>query len=350
MTKKIAVLVMNYNSKKYLPDLFESLKTTDYPEDKWKLVFLDNNSGDDSLEYAKKHYPQAHFIAEKTNWGFAEGNNIAYRWARDNNYDYIVLLNQDTIVTPRWLRALVETMEEDPTIGALQPKILLHPKTEYINNVGNRLHFLGFGYGDQSGIADKKYQKDLNKINYCSGACVMMPIKLINKIGLFDSEMFMYLEDLDLGWRISLAGYKNAINPNVVIYHKYQFSRSSKMIGHFEKNRYICLYKNYKLATIILLLPMLILMDLGILLFSIKNKWFSKKLWSYAYFLKPSTWKYMRRAKKESMKIRKLKDKDIFKTFTSVIIFQELKNPLLYYVANPIMTIYYYILRLIIRW
>ena len=246
MTKKIAVLVINYNSKKYLPDLFASLKKTDYPENKWKLVFIDNASTDDSLQYTKKHYPQAHFIEEKTNWGFAEANNIGYRWARDNGYDYIVLLNQDTIVTLNWLKALVETMEQDKTIGALQPKILLYPKTKYINNVGNRIHFLGFGYGDQSGVRDDKYRKNLNKINYCSGACVMMPIKLINEIKLFDKEMFMYLEDLDIGWRISLAGYKNTINPNVQIYHKYNFSRSTKMIGHFEKNRYVCLFKNYK--------------------------------------------------------------------------------------------------------
>ena len=350
MTKKIAVLVVNYNSKKYLPDLFDSLKKTDYPEDKWKLVFIDNASTDDSLIYAKQNYPQAHFIEEKTNWGFAEANNIGFRWAKENGYDYIILLNQDTIVTPRWLRILVETMEEDTSIGALQPKILLYPKKEYINNVGNKIHFLGFGYGDQSQLKDKDYRKDINEVNYCSGACVMMPVKLIQKIGLFDKEMFMYLEDLDIGWKIWLAGYKSLINPNATIYHKYSFSRSTKMIGHFEKNRYVCLIKNYKIPTLILLIPALIIMDFGILLFSLKNKWFLKKLWSYWYLLKPSTWKYIIRTRKQTMKIRKLKDRDMLKKFTPVIKFQELSNPLLDYLANPFMVIYYYILKLIIWW
>ncbi len=348
--KKISVIVINYNSKQYLNDLFESLKETDYPENDWRVVFVDNNSSDDSLEYAKKLYPNAHFIENKRNTGFAEGNNIGAKWAMENDYDYIVLLNQDTIVSPNWLKAMLEDLESNPSYGAIMPKLMLHPKIEYINNLGVKIQFLGFGYGDHADEKDEGQLKEVAKINYCSGACVMLSTELIKKIGLFDNEMFMYLEDLDLGWKISLLGYYNVITPRTFIYHKYNFSRSTKMIHHFEKNRFVILLTNYRFLTFLLLLPMLIVMEFGMLFFALKNKWIKKKLISYLYFFKPSTWIYIIKRKKHINNFRKVSDREIIKTFTPVIKFQEVSNPLLDYIGNPIMKIYYNIIKNLIIW
>ena len=350
MDKKVAIIVPSYNSMKYLDDLFESLKTTKYPPDLWKLIFVDDNSKDESLAYAKEKMPFAKFIENKKNLGFTGSNNCGVNWAIENNYDYVFLLNQDTIVTPDWLNILVETMENDPTIACLQPKILLHPETDKINTAGNKINFLGFGYSTLNGIKDEGQIKYLDEVNYCSGAAVLVRMDLIKKVGLFDNEMFFDLEDLDLGWKAKLLGYKNVINPKAVIYHKYKFGGGGWRMYYTERNRLIVTYKNYKTATKLLILPMAIIMEFGLLLFALKNKWLKYKIKSYLYFLNPKNWIYLRRARRKIQNLRTVKDIDIIKTFTPIINFQEINNPLLTYVGNPIMKLYYNLIKLIIKW
>lgn len=350
MDKKVAVIVVNYNGMKHMPDLFDSLKLTKYPADLWKLVFVDNNSSDESLAYAKERMPFAKFIENTENLGFTGGNNCGANWAIENDYDYIFLLNQDTIVTPDWLNILVETMESDPTIACLQPKILLHPEIDKINTAGNRISYLGFGYSTLNGEKDEGQIKHLAEINYCSGAGVMTRVKLIEKIGLFDNEMFFDLEDLDLGWKTQLMGYRNAINPNAVIYHKYKFGGSGKRMYFTERNRLIIFHKNYKTATKILLIPMMIIMELALILFALKNKWLKYKIKSYLYFLNPKNWPYLKKTRKKIQSLRTIKDIDMIKKFTPIIDFQEINNPVLKYIGNPIMTLYYNLIKLIIKW
>ncbi|HNV96764.1 MAG TPA: glycosyltransferase family 2 protein [bacterium] len=349
MDKKVAVIVVNYNGMKYMPDLFDSLKLTKYPADLWKLIFVDNNSSDESLNYAKEKMPFAKFIENQNNLGYTGGNNCGTNWAMENNYDYILILNQDVIVTPDWLNILVETMEKHPEIGCLQPKIILHPETDKINTAGNKISYLGFGYSTLNGIMDTGQIK-FKEINYCSGACVITRLKLIEKIGLFDDEMFFDLEDLDLGLKTQILGYKNMINPDAIIYHKYKFGGSGKRMYYTERNRLIIFHKYYKTATKILLLPMMIIMEFAILIFSLKNKWLKYKLQSYLYFLNPKNWSYLKKSRQKIQSMRTVSDIDMIKKFTPIIDFQEINNPILKYIGNPIMTIYYNLIKLIIKW
>lgn len=348
MNKKVAIIIPNHNGKKYLEDLFGSLKTLDYPEDSWKLIFIDDVSTDDSFEEAQKLFPQAHFIKNKKNMGFTGTNNIGAQWAIENNFDYILLLNQDTIISSNLLNVLTETMESDKKIACVQPKILLHPEIDKFNNTGNRIHFLGFGYGDSSGVKDIGQFNEPRTVNYCSGSCVMIRLDIVKQVGLFDNEMFFDLEDLDLGWKMTLMGYKNIYQPKAFIYHKYKFSENKNRFYHTEKNRFIVLLKNYKTKTLLLMLPMLLIMELGLMLFAFKNKWLSVKLKSYMFFFKPGAWKYIKSKKSEVNAIRKIDDKTILKSFSYKIDFQGVDNPLLKYIGNPIMKIYYNLVKIII--
>jgi GT2 family glycosyltransferase len=334
---------------KYMPDLFDSLKLTKYPADLWKLVFVDNNSTDESLNYAKERMPFAKFIENKENLGYTGGNNCGANWAIENNYDYILVLNQDVIVTPDWLNILAKTMEDHPEIACLQPKIMLHPETNKINTAGNKINYLGFGYSTLNGVVDTG-QIQFSEVNYCSGACVMTRVKLIEKVGLFDNEMFFDLEDLDLGWKTQILGYKNVINPDAVIYHKYKFGGTGKRMYYTERNRWIVFHKYYKTATKILLIPMMIIMELALLVFSLKNKWLKYKVKSYFYFLNAKNWSYLKTSRKKIQSLRTVKDIDMIKKFTPIIDFQEINNPILKYLGNPIMTLYYNLIKLIIKW
>lgn len=350
MTPKVAVIIVSYNGQKYLPDCLSSLARTEYNKDSWKIVVVDNASTDGSVGWIKQNYSQLILLEQTKNKGFAEGNNIGMRWAIKRDYDYVFLLNQDTVVTANWLQPLVELAESDKQIAAVQPKIKLWPDQNKINTVGNIIHFLGFGYGRGSGKEDQGQYDKIQEINYPSGAGVLFRVDCLKKVGLFDEDMFMYLEDLDLGWRLWLAGYKCLFQPNSIIYHKYEFKRSLKMVYYFERNRYISLLKNYKIGTLILLLPACLIMEIGQLFFSVTNKWFLKKLATYFYFTNPHVWIKIGEHRRKFKKVRQRTDKEMLEMFNGRILFQPINNPFLLYVANPFFYLYLKILQLIVRW
>ena len=348
--KKVAVIIVNYNGKKYLPDLFGSLAKTQYPENDWQIIMVDNKSADDSVQYIRDNYPKVKLLLQDENTGFAEGNNIGMQYAMKHGFDYVFLLNQDTEVTSNWLEPLIELAEGDQTIGAIQSKLFLHSDKTKLNTIGNRIHFLGFGYGEGNGVVDNGQYNEVREINYPSGAAVLLRVSALQKVGLFDEEMFMYIEDLDLGWRMWLAGYRCVMEPKSIIYHKYEFDRSMKQVYYIERNRLLVALRNYKLLTLIVAFPAWFFMEAGQLLFAIKNKYIGKKIASYYYFTDPQVWERISKHRQKLRSIRKLSDHQMLGMFTGAIYFQELTNPLLLYVANPIFTVYHKILKLIVRW
>jgi GT2 family glycosyltransferase len=348
--KKVAVIIVNYNGQKYLPDLFNSLEKTDYPKDDWQIILVDNKSSDESVQYVKENYSKVKILLQDKNTGFAEGNNIGMNFAISKEFDFVFLLNQDTEVSPNWLKPLVELAEADKSIGAVQSKLFLHSDKTRLNTVGNKIHFLGFGYGEASNIIDDgKYDK-VREINYPSGAAVLLRVSALKKIGLFDDTMFMYIEDLDLGWRLWIAGYKCVMQPTSIIYHKYEFDRSMKQVYYFERNRLLTILRNYKAGTLVMILPAWFIMEIAQLLYAAKNHYLGKKIASYFYFTDPQVWIDIGSHRRKQVELRQLTDRQILSKFTGSILFQELGNPLLLYVANPIFTIYLRVMRFIVWW
>ncbi|MFW0837811.1 MAG: glycosyltransferase family 2 protein [Candidatus Komeilibacteria bacterium] len=347
---KVAVIVVIYNGAGFLPELLSSLQNTTYPPDDWDLLLVDNNSQDNSIALAKELFPQAKLFPQKENLGFAAANNLAMSYALDNGYDYIFLLNHDTVVTPGWLEPLVNRAESNKEIGAVQSKLMLAQKKDHINTVGNRIHFLGFGYGEASGQLDRGKYEQARMINYPSGAAVLYRAEALRSVGLFAPQMFMYLEDLDLGWRLWLAGYQCWLDPRSIIYHKFEFSRGMTKVYYFERNRWLCILRDYHWATLILLFPALLMMEIGQLLFAIKNGWSKDKIRSYVYFTDPLVWSELLGQRRQIQNQRHRTDAQMLAMFTGEILYQELASPLLLYVANPIFKFYLTIMRWLIRW
>lgn len=347
---RIAVIIVNYNGQEYLSDLLSSLQKTNYPENDWDIIMVDNNSTDNSVKYIKDNYPKVKLLLENENTGFAGGNNIGMEFALKNNYDYLYLLNQDTVVTPDWLKEVVNLAESDKTIGAVQSKLYLYSDKNRLNTVGNRIHFLGFGYGEASGVIDEGQYNVVREINYPSGAGVLLRSSVLDTIGFFDGSMFMYMEDLDLGWRIWLAGFRCVMQPSSIIYHKYEFNRSMKQVYYFERNRLLTVLRNYKGLTLLFMMPSWLIMEMGQLVFAAMNGYLGKKISTYFYFTDPQVWERIGRHRRKLNKIRKVTDREMLKKFTGSILFQELNNPLLLYIANPIFTVYLKILTFIVRW
>ena len=348
--RKVTIVVLSYNSRHKLPDCLESVFNSNYPKNLYKVVVIDNNSSDSSAGYVREKYPQVKLIVNKKNIGFDAGNNQGYFLAQKQKSDYLVLLNDDTIVESNWLRRMVDLSESKKKIGIVQAKLLLYPEKNLINSFGNSIHFLGFGYCD-------KYRQENNnrviepfEIAYASGAACIIKMSALKKTqGLFDDKMFMYHEDLDLGWRMRLAGYKVMLDPLAVVYHKYNYSKAKYKFYYMDRNRWMVILENYRLATLLLILPPLIVMELGIIFFSIKNKWFKEKMKGLGWILLHLPHIIIRRIQVQ-FKVRKVKDREILRFFTGSIRFQEIDNPILKFVVNPVMELYLWILRKVVFW
>lgn len=349
-TKTAAIIIVNYQdyARKYLKDCADSLREQNW-QGKMKLFVVDNATSEQSFNYLKERLPAAQIIANKNNDGFAKGNNDAIRAALEQNYDYIILFNMDTEIEKNCLKEMILAAESGEDIGAVQAKLMLWQDREKINSMGNVTHFLGFGYslGYQEVAAKKNLQ--ITDIAYPSGAAVLFKKEILQKIGLFDENFWMYNEDQDLGWRFWLAGFRCVLAPQAVVYHKYEFSRSIKKYYWMDRNRIIAILKNYRLLTLVLIFPAFVIMEAGLILFSLKTGWFREKIKVWLYFLNPRQWPYLLTARRQTQKLRKVPDRKIVKMFSGRIWYQEVDDIKLRLV-NPFFDLYWQIIKKIIVW
>lgn len=360
LNKKVAVILVNYQdyARRFLTDCIRGLRAQSYPRDNFKIFIVDNETSSQSENYLKEAAPEAELILNEKNAGFAKGNNDAMRKALEQNFEYFVLLNLDTIVDKDWLAELVEAAESGSDFGLIQSRMMLWQKnkssgqieTKRINSLGNVLNYLGFGYCRGYKELWQNQISQPIEIDYASGAAVLIKKEVLKKIGMFDEEFFMYHEDADLGWRARLAGWKVVLAPKSVVCHKYEFSRSVRQFYWLERNRILMILENYKLATLLLISPAFIFMEVGLFFYGLKSGLWREKLKVYLYFLKPDNFLRIIKNHQEKNKIRVVKDKEIIKNFSGKIEFQEIENPVLKYLANPALNFYWQLVKNLIFW
>jgi len=285
-----------------------------------------------------------------SNLGFAIGNNLALRAALEAGVDYCYLLNPDATFEASALRRAISVAEQNTKVGSVQSLLVLGEQPDLVNTSGNHIHFLGFGYVGGYQTLRKTVSPEARDIAFSSGACVLLPSAVLKQVGLFDETLWLYHEDLDLGWRIRLAGYRNLIAPESVCRHYYEFSRSLSKWYWMERNRWIVVLKNYRLATILLLLPALLVADLGLLLMSAKAGWLGAKLRSLVWFLRPSAWRYIVRSRRAIGKLRRVSDRELLRHFTAVIDYPDFRSPIVTKVVEPAWKAMLAVLRAIVRW
>lgn len=202
----ISIIIVNYNGKNLLENCFDSLSKLTYPN--FEIILVDNNSKDDSVKYVKERYPNTTIIQLDKNYGFAKPNNIG---AKKANGSYLLFLNNDTIVTENFIEELVEIMEKDPKIGISQ-SLLIRPNGE-IDSSGDFVDNLGVSF------SSKEKPAAIQNIFSARGASMMIRKTLFNKLEGFDEKFFISFEDVDLGWRSWIYGYKVVVVPNSIVYH-----------------------------------------------------------------------------------------------------------------------------------
>lgn len=350
--KDIAIIVSpNFKdyAKKYLAPCLEAIRSQDCI-DRCQLFLIDNATTEESAGYLKSMAPEAEILYNSENAGFAKGNNIAMKLALEQGYKYLVLLNMDTEADHSSISELVKVADAENMVGAIQSRLMLWPEKHRVNSIGNMTHFLGFGFsnGYQSVYQDDTMAPSPD-IFYPSGAAVLFKADVLRTVGLFDEEFWMYAEDQDIGWRIWLAGFRCVLAPASVVYHKYEFGRSIEKYYWMDRNRVLVVLKNYKLLTILLIMPAFVIMEFGLIYFSLKNGSWQQKKAVYRYFLKASTWKYLSTARKKTQSIRKVSDRSLIGLFSSSIEYQEIMSPALM-IANKVFAIYWRMVRRLIVW
>jgi Predicted glycosyltransferases len=357
LLSRVAVVTVIYRCEKFMRGLLESVARVDYPRERLEFHLVDNGAGDGTLAAAKREIerlgaslPMVVIHEPGANVGFAAGNNIALRAALERGVDYCFLLNPDATFEPGALQEAVRVAESARDVGSVQSLLVLGEEPEVVNTSGNHIHFLGFGYVGGYLGARADVRAEPHEIAFSSGACVLLPAQVLKRVGLLDETLWLYHEDLDLGWRIRLAGFSNLIAPASVCRHFYEFSRARSKWYWLERNRWIVVLKNYRLATLLLLLPALLVADCGLLLMAAKAGWFVAKVRSLAWFLRPSAWRYLWRGRRAVARIRRVSDREILRHFTAVIDFPDFRSPVVVKVVEPAWKVMLAILRALVRW
>ena len=359
MMPRVAIIYLAYNSKPYLDDVVASVENLQYPKDRLEFIIVDNNSPDGSAEVIRQSVvpksgmslPRVTFFPNPKNDGFAQGNNIGVEHALLEGVDYVFLLNNDAKFHPDAMTEVVKMAESDPKIGSVQSLMLLWQSPEIVNSTGGSVHFLGFGFVTDNGRLQREITvKDGAEIAYASGSAVLYRASVLREVGLLDSYYFLYHEDLELGWRIRLHGYRNVLALRSIVYHKYEFKRSIQKFFWMERNRLLVHVSHLKLATLLLIFPFWFVNELVLWAFAIKGGWVREKFLSYVDCLRLKSWQHVWKKRKISRMLRRVSDREIVRLFTGKIEHQETHNPMVEYVANPILALVWGVLRRVIVW
>jgi GT2 family glycosyltransferase len=259
----VSVIVLNYNGLQYMEDCFGSLSQLDYPVERVELVLADNASNDGSVEYVRERFPHVRIIQFDRNYGFCTGNNRA---AAQSQSEFVAFLNSDMRVEPRWLAGLVEALdqENEPDVICSASKAL-NWNGESIDFAGILLSFLGHGRADGYCDPDTTAYDHLRYILAPFGGAMLIDRQVFLEAGGFDEDFFMYFDDIDLGWRLWILGYKVVFAPQSVCYHVHFGSSSkqphAKIHYLYERNALYTIIKNYEQCYLAQVLPVALLMQ-----------------------------------------------------------------------------------------
>ena len=238
----VSIIILNWNGKEDTIECLNSLVHVDYPN--YNIILVDNASTDGLIEIVQAQFPQVILLRNQENSGFAEGNNIGIRYALSQQADYVLLLNNDTIIEPSFLKKLVNLGEEYSEVGMLSPLIYWYDSPET----------LWFYHGDinwKNGYASHKKNDMRQRIKnpapydadsmYLSGCALLIKTSVIKAIGELDKRFFCYYEDVDWCVRCKKAGWELAVVPSSAIKHKVS-SSSTPAYGTFLSYRNIILF------------------------------------------------------------------------------------------------------------
>ena len=270
MSQKVSIIIVNWNAGKYLNDCLNSLLNQTYKN--YEIILVDNASSDDSVDIVENFFPQVHIIRNSTNLGFAAANNIGIK---NSTGELIALFNPDAVADKNWLSKLVSIIQDSSKIAGAAGK-MFYLGEEY----GKNAVFCTWPKIDQySAMAYNFHDHEpTSKVDYLTGGAMIVKKNVIDKIGLLDSDYFMYFEETDWCARMIRAGYDLIYTPDAIVWHHVSatLSDSDKKIYFMERSRIRFALKNFDAGYVPIFILNLLAESIIIFLRDIKNRRLSR--------------------------------------------------------------------------
>ena len=260
----VSIIILNFNGKDYIRKCLGSVQNLNYPKDRYEIIFVDNGSIDGSIDYVTKRFKNIKIVRNEKNFGFAKGNNIGAEKAQG---ELIVFLNNDMVVDKEWLSSLVKCYQETPeNVCCISSKILSYDGRK-IDFIDGQISFYSHAYQISFGEKYDDLQLERKPIFFPCGGSFLIDRDIYLAVGGFDDDYFAYFEDVDLGWRLWLSGYKVYFEPNSIVYHKHWGTTGGipnyKRHVLYERNALYTIIKNYEKENLLKVLPAAILLSIN---------------------------------------------------------------------------------------
>ena len=259
-TQKLSVVIVSWNNRKFVDFCLTSL--TEQTVQPLEIIWVDNASSDDTVEYIRKSYPSVTLLPQKENLFFAKGNNVGIRRAlENNNCEYVLTLNTDARLDPKWIEVITEFLDTHAGAACAQGLTLQDGDSTKVDSRGIKLDKRGtpiqLGYNEQ-----RKASYEVSQVFGVNAAAAAYTRTFLEKqpfgTEYFDEDFSMYLEDLDISARAVMLGYTNWFVPEAIAYHVGSASSGGNpkfMLYMTHRNLPLLLWNNFPIKVIIFALP-----------------------------------------------------------------------------------------------
>ncbi len=251
MNPKVFIIVLNWNRAQDTVECINSLNELNYQG--FEVLVVDNASQDGSARIIKRTFPDLTLIENARNLGYAEGNNVGIRYALNRGADYVLVLNNDTVVDRDMLTRLIGAAQADEKTGIIGPKIYDFQEPNTIWFAGANINWsIGESHHIGLGEVDRGQFNGVIEVDRLTGCAMLVKREVLEKTGLFDPDYFLYFEDVDLCVRAAKAGYKNICVQTAKLWHKESSSTKANQgsnlhVYYHTRNRLLFLHKHFKI-------------------------------------------------------------------------------------------------------
>lgn len=241
MIPAASVIIPHLNGRHHLDDCFQSLRRQTWRD--FEVLLVDNGSTDGTQEYVAAHYPEVRLIQLPQNRGFTGACNAGFAAAQG---EIIILLNNDTEADPNWLAEVMAAFERHPKAGSVASKMLLFDRRDHFHTAGD--YYRLDGIPGNRGVWQQdvgQFDREEMVFSACGGSSAYRRAAL-DQVGFLDDDFFFSCEDVDLGWRLNLAGWEVWYAPTAVIYHKLKATGGAVTGSYYDGRNFLYLiWKNY---------------------------------------------------------------------------------------------------------
>jgi len=318
----VSIIVINYNGKHHLEKCLPSLRKLKYPSSRCQIIIVDNDSTDESVRFVEENFPDMHVTRLHKNYGWVGAANLIVKQAIGDN---LAFLNNDITVDENWLIELVRVAESNGDIEICTSKKLVMDDPSALDGAGGAMNIIGQGWDREMLRRDVGQCEEIAEVTHPSGASFFMRRRAINCFGyVFDPDYFMYIDDLDLGWRTRLLGLKVVYVPKSVVFHKGGGSASCSPFTYyyFYRNMLVSFCKNLERSNLVKLFPLLLSNVVFTHLFafiSYKDTGYIVNI-SKIFVYMITTREKIAEKRKQVQRLRKATDQQIFSLFSATII------------------------------